>query len=94
MNEMNVRHNYSNALGDCKNFRFQGRSTYLEGMGRLYFLKIGLCIKWDKVFKSDLSKICGSEVIFSNILKATFPKFYSVHSCTLCPKCFSSKNTG
>ena len=45
MNEVNVRHNYSNALGDCKNFRFQGRSIYLEGMGRLYFLKIGLCIK-------------------------------------------------
>ena len=94
MNEMNVRHNYSNALGDCENFRFLGRSIYLEGMGRLYFLKIGLGIKLDKVFKSDLSKICGSEEIFSNILKATFHKFYLVHSCILCPKFFTSKNTG
>ena len=35
MNEVNVSHGYSTAVRDCKNFRFLGRTIYLEEAGRL-----------------------------------------------------------
>ena len=35
MNEVNVSHGYSTAVRDCKNFRFLGRTVYLEEAGRL-----------------------------------------------------------
>ena len=49
---------------------------------------------WDKVFKSEPSKLCGRQPFKSlrgygpysfNFLKAVFHKFYLVHSWILCP---------
>ena len=46
---------------------------------------------WDKVLKSEPSKICGNQP-FKNLkgygqLNAVFHKFYLVHSWILCPIC-------
>ena len=54
--------------------------------------------KWDKVFKSGLSKFCGRQPLKNfrgygllwNFLKAVFHKIYLVHSWILCPKCVNT----